>query len=93
MQLLAALYVFVKWVLGGIFLKVIVFSVLFFVISEFVPLLVGLIPGLNSITTLFQSIPPEMLFLVHYFEIPAGISMFVSAASTAFIIRRIPIIG
>lgn len=83
--------------LGFIFrsfiVKFVLFFALYFVTSEFVPVLMNLLPDSSFLTSAFLNIPPSVAYFLHLFMIPTGISMVLSAYVTRFIIRRIPIIG
>lgn len=80
----------------GIVAKFFVFFALFYITTEFVPVVIemfvpdNLIPNLN---TLFNSIPDSIWFFLNLFKFPLALSLYVSAMLSRFIIRRIPFIG
>ncbi|WP_250116872.1 DUF2523 family protein [Pectobacterium quasiaquaticum] len=67
---------------------------LFFVVQEFVPVLLSLINvSPLPLVELFSQLPDSAWFFLNLFQVPTGIALMVSAIVTRFIIRRIPIIG
>lgn len=92
--LLSALWSALGFLVRSVLVKFIVFFGLFFVTSEFVPILAGLLPtGDAGIPALFAAIPAEVWYFLNLFQVPAGVTAVVSAYATRFIIRRIPVIG
>ena len=70
-----------------------VFFALYFITSEFVGLLVNLIPGTSSINGTLSGLGAGTFYFLNFFMFTQGLSMVVSAYATRFVIRRIPIIG
>lgn len=84
------------FVFKGIVAKFFVFFSLFYITTEFIPVVIdlfipdNLIPDLNS---LFGYLPNSMWYFLNLIEFPLGVSLFISALLARFIIRRLPIIG
>ena len=81
------------FVLRTIVIKFIVFSALFLVVSEFVPVVSSLLPGSTDLVALVNQLPDSALYLMDLFSVFIGIKVVVSAYLTRFFIRRIPVIG
>lgn len=84
------------FVFKGIVAKFFVFFALFYVTTEFIPVVINLfipdslIPNLN---TLFDLVPSSLWYFLNLIEFPLGISLVISALLARFVIRRLPIIG
>lgn len=84
------------FVFKGIVAKFFVFFALFYVTTEFIPVVIdlfipdSLIPNLN---TLFDLVPSSLWYFLNLIEFPLGISLVISALLARFVIRRLPIIG
>lgn len=84
------------FVFKGIVAKFFVFFALFYITTEFIPVVIDmfipndLIPDLNS---LFNSIPSSLWYFLNLIEFPLGISLIISSLLARFVIRRLPIIG
>lgn len=83
----------IGWFVRSILVKFLIMFALFFVVSEFIPVLVSLLPTETNIKELFNLLPDSAWFFINYFKIPTGITLVLSALLTRFLIRRIPIIG
>ncbi|MFC0945824.1 DUF2523 family protein [Pasteurella multocida] len=87
---------FLSFVFKGAVAKFFVFFALFFVTTEFIPILIdlfipeSLVPNLNG---LFALLPDSVWYFLNLFNVPLGISLIISALLARFIIRRLPIIG
>jgi len=90
---LSALNVLLGFVFRSVIVKFIMYFALFFVTTEFIQLLVPLLPGANSISGAFSAQAPGVWYFLDLFKISFGISACLSAFVTRFIIRRIPVIG
>lgn len=90
---LSALNVVLGFLVRSILVKFVFFFGLYFVTSEFVPVLSSLLPNSNFLSSAFGNIPASMGYFLHMFMVPQGISMILSAYVTRFVIRRIPVIG
>lgn len=91
--LVSALNVVLGFVFRSIIAKFFIFFGLYFVTSEFVPVLIDLLPGVVSLNSTFQSMPSSVAYFLRFFMVPQGLSMIFSAYVTRFMIRRIPLIG
>ncbi|TYG33308.1 DUF2523 domain-containing protein [Lonepinella koalarum] len=84
------------YVFKGIVAKFFVFFALFYITTEFIPVVIdlfipdSLIPDLKS---LFDVVPSSMWYFLNLIEFPMGISLVISALLARFIIRRLPVIG
>ncbi|EEV25434.1 putative phage-related membrane protein [Actinobacillus minor 202] len=84
------------FIFKGVVAKFFIFFSLFYITTEFIPVIIdlfipnNLIPDLNE---LFGQLPESIWYFLNTFQFPLGISLFVSAMLARFIIRRLPIIG
>lgn len=90
---LSALNVLLGFVFRSVIVKFIMFFALFFVTTEFIQLLVPLLPGATSLSSAFSAQVPGVWYFLDLFKISFGLSACLSAFVTRFIIRRIPVIG
>ncbi len=84
------------FVFKGIVAKFFVFFALFYVTTEFIPVVIDLfIPSslMPNFNLLFDSVPSSVWYFLNLIEFPMGFSLIVSALLTRFIIRRLPVIG
>ena len=80
----------------GIVVKFFVFFGLFYITTEFIPVFIDLfIPSeFNmNLQSLLNQLPNDIWYFLELFKIPFGLSLYVSAMLSRFIIRRIPVIG
>lgn len=91
--LLSAFYTVLGFVLRSVLIKFFVFFALFFITSEFIQLLVPLLPGASSLTSAFSAQAPGVWFFLDLFKIGFGVPAVLSAFVTRFVIRRVPVIG
>ncbi|MEI7383700.1 DUF2523 family protein [Pectobacterium versatile] len=92
--MLAALYAGISFIFRSVVMKFVVMFGLFFVVQEFVPVLLSLINvSPLPLAELFNQLPDSVWFFLNLFQVPTGISLMVAAIITRFIIRRIPLIG
>lgn len=92
-RVLSALFSFAGWFAKSVMVKFVVYFALFFITTEFIALLVPLLPGASELTSAFSQQAPGVWYLLNVFQIPLGVSLCLSAFVTRFIIRRIPVIG
>ncbi|WP_368648912.1 DUF2523 domain-containing protein [Castellaniella ginsengisoli] len=90
---LSALNVVLAFIVRSVLVKFVFFFGLYFVTSEFIPVLMGLLPNSGFLSSSFGGIPSSVAYFLNLFMVPQGISMVFSAYVTRFIIRRIPVIG
>ncbi len=94
--ILSALASFAQFLFRGIIVKFFVFFGLFYITTEFVPLVIemfipaSLVPDINA---LFNQVPDSMWYFLNLMEFPLGVSLVVTSWVSRFIIRRLPIIG
>lgn len=91
--LVSAFNVVLGFLLRSIIGKFFLFFGLYFVTTEFVPVLIGLLPGVSDIANSFTDMPESVAYFLNIFMFPQGLSMILSAYVTRFMIRRIPLIG
>jgi Protein of unknown function (DUF2523) len=90
---LSALNTILAWVFRSLLVKFGVFFALYFITTEFMGLIVGLIPSTESVSGSLSGIGPATWYFLNTFMLTQGISLVVSAYATRFVIRRIPVIG
>lgn len=90
---LSALNVALGFIFRTVLLKFVVFSVLFFIVTEFISVLAGLLPGSASLTGALGGIPSGVWYFLDLFNVTLAVPLLLSAWVTRFTIRRIPIIG
>ena len=91
----AALSSLMQFLVRGVIVKFFIFVALFYVTTEFVPVIIELFLPKNipNIKELFNALPNSILYFLYILKVPTGISMFISALLSRFIIHRLPIIG
>lgn len=90
---LSALNVVLGFIFRSLIVKFIAFFALFFVTTEFIQLVVPLLPGASTLTNAFSAQAPGVWYFLDLFKVSFGVSACLSAFVTRFIIRRIPVIG
>jgi hypothetical protein len=90
---LSALNVLLGFIFRSLIVKFIAFFALFFVTTEFIQLVVPLLPGASTLTNAFSAQAPGVWYFLDLFKVSFGVSACLSAFVTRFIIRRIPVIG
>lgn len=91
--LVSALYSVLGWIVRSVLVKFVAFFALFFITTEFVVLIVPMLPGATALQQAFSIQAPGIWYFLDLFKIGFGISACLSAYVTRFIIRRIPVIG
>ncbi|ENX5420922.1 MULTISPECIES: DUF2523 family protein [Morganellaceae] len=81
------------FVLRTLVIKFVVFSALFLIVSEFVPVILNLLPASSNLPDLINQLPNSVWYFMNLFAVITGLKIVISAFLTRFIIRRIPIIG
>lgn len=68
---------------------------LFFIVQEFIPVLLEFMAQYLNIDLLgyFYDLPGEIWFFLNYFNLSFGFNVITSAIFARFIIRRLPVIG
>lgn len=90
---LSAIFSALGFLLRSVLVKFVVFFGLFFITTEFIALVVPLLPGAASLTQAFAAQAPGVWYFLDLFKVGVGVSACLSAFVTRFIIRRIPVIG
>lgn len=91
--LLAAVNTALSFIFRSVLIKFVIFFALFFVVTEFVALLVPLLPNGAGVSGALGGIPSNVWYFLDLFNVSAGIPILLSAYVTRFVIRRIPVIG
>lgn len=81
------------FVLRTLVIKFVVFSSLFIIVSEFVPVILNLLPSSSNLPDLINQLPDSVWYFMNLFTVITGLKIVISSFLTRFIIRRIPIIG
>jgi hypothetical protein len=94
---LSALYKLGGFLVTSVVAKFLLFFGLFFVTTEFVPILFSgassLLPATTSITNALAGLPAGVWYFLELMRIDIGLPSVISAWATRFVIRRIPLIG
>lgn len=90
---LSALFSALGFLLRSVLVKFVAFFALFFITTEFIQLVIPMLPGAASLTSAFAAQAPGVWFFLDMFKVSFGVSACLSAYVTRFIIRRIPVIG
>lgn len=89
----SALFTALGFVLRSVLVKFVVFFALFFITTEFISLVVPMLPGASALSAAFAAQAPGVWFFLDLFKVGFGVSACLGAFVTRFIIRRIPVIG
>lgn len=92
-HVISALFSFAGWFARSIIAKFFLFFGLYFVTTEFIEVLLPLLPGAQQLTDAFSQQTPGVWFFLDLFKLGMGVSLALSALVTRFIIRRVPILG
>lgn len=90
---LSALFSLAGWLVRSIIAKFFLFFGLYFVTTEFMVVLLPLLPGAARLTEAFSQQAPGVWYFLDLFKVALGVSLVLSALVTRFIIRRVPILG
>lgn len=91
--LLSAFYSVLGWVFRSVLVKFVLYFGLFFITTEFIQLLVPMLPGASGLTSAFAAQTPGVWYFLDMFKVGYGVSACLAAFVTRFMIRRIPVIG
>lgn len=92
-RVLSALFSFAGWLIRSSMVKFCGYFLLFFITTEFIQLVVPLLPGASTLSAAFTQQTPGVWYFLDLFKVGYGVSVCLSAYVTRFIIRRIPVIG
>lgn len=86
---------FMSWFFRGVVVKFFIFAVIFFVVSEVVPLIITIFlpEDVSQLSSLFSSISPKVAYFLSLFRIDIAMKTMISAYASRFLIRRIPFVG
>lgn len=91
--LISAFNTVLAFLLRSVLVKFVLYFALYFVTTEFVAILLSLLPTSSSLNGAFSSIPSSVWYFLDLFQISFGLPLIISSFVTRFMIRRIPIIG
>ncbi|WP_396267051.1 DUF2523 family protein [Ideonella sp.] len=91
--LLSALNTVLAWLVRSVLVKFAVFFALYFVTTEFIAAITSILPNGSAVNGAMASVTNSTWYFLDVFMVQTGIAMVVSAYTTRFIIRRIPVIG
>jgi Protein of unknown function (DUF2523) len=81
------------FVFRSIIIKFVVYFALYFVCTEFISLLVPLLPKASSMNNVFSKMSSGVWYFLDLFSFSQGLPIILSAFVTRFVIRRLPVIG
>ncbi|MGC0688195.1 DUF2523 family protein [Escherichia coli] len=89
----SVLYGVLGFLLRSVIVKFTVFFALYFIVQEFVPLILDMVNRQLPLLALISNIPDSLKYFFSVFKVIDGINIILSAFVTRFIIRRFPVIG
>ncbi|WP_230580710.1 DUF2523 family protein [Xenorhabdus bovienii] len=82
------------FIFKGIVAKFFLFFALFYITTEFIPIIIDwFLPKSTNLAVLFSALPDSIWYFLNLLQFPLGVPMVISAMLARFIIRRLPIIG
>jgi hypothetical protein len=96
--LLSAFHSILSFVIRSVLVKFVTFFALFFIVKEFVNVLISsnLYPGAtqaSSLSSALSGMPSAVWYFLDLFSFSTGVSLVIASFASRFIIRRIPLIG
>ncbi|OIQ75372.1 hypothetical protein GALL_429600 [mine drainage metagenome] len=91
--LVSAFNTILGFLLRGVVVKLLVYTALFFVTTEFISYVTQFLPDGSSLTQAFGGLTSDVWYWLDLFQVPFGVSATLSAYVTRFAIRRLPVIG
>lgn len=91
--LVSAFYTVLALIVRSVLVKFVLFFGLYFITTEFIQVLLSLLPNSSALSSAFTGIPPGMWWMMDMMQFNVGVPMCLSAYLTRFIIRRVPVIG
>lgn len=91
--ILAALKYFFGYLIRSTIAKFFLYFALFFVVKEFIAVLLPLFPGASMLTNALNLLTPGTWFFLDLFKFDVAVNLSLAAFVTRFIIRRVPILG
>ena len=92
-RFVSGLFTVVAWLAKSALVKFAFYFALFFVATEFVQLIVPLLPGASGLQSAFAQQSEGVWYFLSMFKVGYGVTACIGAWVTRFIIRRIPVIG
>lgn len=96
MPFAAVLWTMISWMFREVVLKFIIMGVVFVIVAELTPLVLGYLGNFispNGLTSAFSGVPSGVWFFLDFFALDVGLPLLISAHISRFLIRRIPFIG
>lgn len=95
--MLQLLISFANLLVGFVFkkavIKFLVITAIFLVVEELSKILLTYIPSLTGLNQYFALIPNDLWYFLDLMAFSTGFPMILAAYATAFLIRRLPVIG
>lgn len=95
--MLQLLISFANLLVGFVFkkavIKFLVITAIFLVVEELSKVLLTYIPSLTGMNQYFSLIPNDLWYFLDLMAFSSGFPMILAAYATAFLIRRLPVIG
>lgn len=95
--MLQLLISFANLLVGFVFkkavIKFLVITAIFLVVEELSKVLLTYIPSLTGLNQYFALIPNDLWYFLDLMAFSTGFPMILAAYATAFLIRRLPVIG
>ncbi|ANF73836.1 hypothetical protein A6046_07385 [[Haemophilus] ducreyi] len=84
-----------SFIFNTLVIKFFVFGCVFIAVTEIVPILIieVFLPKQVNLKSLMSQIPPDIAYFLGFFKLDVGIQSMLSAYTSRFLIRRIPLVG
>ena len=86
-----------SWIFSKSVIQFVLFGFLYFIFQNVLPYFFSgvssLLPSTSPLNSSLSGISPQLWFFFDYFRLDVGLPAIISAYSTRFFIRRLPIIG
>lgn len=91
--LVSAFNFILDWLVRSVLVKFVLYFGLYFITTEFIEIITPLLPSASQLSGSLSGIASSTSYFLDVFALQTGLSLIVSAYTTRFIIRRLPIIG
>lgn len=91
--IMSAIWLFIGYLLQSTVVKFCVYFALFFVVKEFIEVLLPLFPGASVLSSALSVLTPGVWFFLDLFRFDVAVNVSLAAFVTRFIIRRVPLLG
>lgn len=91
--IISAIYAMLGFIFRSVVVKFALFFGLYFVVTEFIPVMISWVNIDYDLKSLFQVLPDSVWFYIELINFPFGLTIIVNAFLVKFMIRRIPFIG